>query len=318
MADRDRVEELDLAVTAALSGSGELRELVETLSEMPRDEFRARLLSELNAAARTATKGREMMQATTSWIREGLHTVNPYLIVNNATELMRYIEQTFGAEQREVHRRPDGSIMHAEMRVGESVIELSDASAQYPPMQMALHVYVRDVDAVYKRAVEAGGTSLYEPMDQPYGDRDSGVKDPLGNNWYIGTHKGAGHIPAGLRDVTPYLHVKGAEAMIAFLQNAFEVEPPEVHRNPQGVLMHAIARIGDSVIEFSEAHENWQPMPANLHLYVEDADAWYRRAVKAGAKSRIEPADQPYGDRMGGVEDPWGNFWWFATHLSAR
>jgi uncharacterized glyoxalase superfamily protein PhnB len=317
MADRDRVEQLDLAIAAALSGAGELRELVETLREMPRAYFRARLLSDLDTAARLAKK-EEKMQATTSWIREGLHTVNPYLIVNDAAELMRFIGQTFGASQREVHRRPDGSVMHAEMQVGESVIELSDGSGQYAPMRMALHVYVQDVDAVYRRAVEAGGTSLYAPMDQPYGDRDAGVKDPLGNHWYIGTHQGAAYIPAGLRDVTPYLHLKGAEAMIAFLQHAFGVGEPEVHRNPQGGILHAKARIGDSVIEFSEAHENWQPMPANLHLYVEDADAWYRRAVEAGAKSRIEPADQPYGDRMGGVEDAWGNLWWFATHLGTR
>jgi uncharacterized glyoxalase superfamily protein PhnB len=76
--------------------------------------------------------------------------------------------------------------------------------------------------------------------------------------------------------------------------------------------MHGALRIGDGAIECGE----WEPLPAAFYLYVSDADALYRRAVEAGAKSLYPPSDQPYGDRMGGVEDPWGNTWYIASHLT--
>ena len=82
------------------------------------------------------------------------------------------------------------------------------------------------------------------------------------------------------------------------------------------VRAHAKIRIGDSIIEMGEAHGQWGPMPATIHLYVSDTDAVYRQAMAAGAaKSLSEPADQPYGDRMAGVEDACGNRWYIATHM---
>jgi uncharacterized glyoxalase superfamily protein PhnB len=79
--------------------------------------------------------------------------------------------------------------------------------------------------------------------------------------------------------------------------------------------MHAQVRIGDSTIEMGEAHGRWDPMPTTLHLYVPDTDALYRSAIEAGAESLMEPRDQPYGDRSGGVRDKWGNRWFIATHF---
>jgi PhnB protein len=73
-------------------------------------------------------------------------------------------------------------------------------------------------------------------------------------------------------------------------------------------------KIGDAMIEMSEAHGRWQPMPASIHLYVPDADALYARALEAGATSILPVTDQPYGERSGGVKDPWGNRWWIATY----
>jgi PhnB protein len=87
------------------------------------------------------------------------------------------------------------------------------------------------------------------------------------------------------------------------------------HQTPDGIVHHAKMRIGDSVLEMGEAHGQFPAMPLNLHLYVPDADAVYRQALAAGATSVREPVDEPYGDRMAGVRDAFGNVWWIATHI---
>ncbi len=84
---------------------------------------------------------------------------------------------------------------------------------------------------------------------------------------------------------------------------------------PQGRIGHAEMRIGDLVVMLGDAHDDHKPMQAMLHLYVDDADATYQRAVAAGATSVQAPTDQFYGDRSGGVKDPCGNLWWIATHI---
>ncbi|HXY04342.1 MAG TPA: VOC family protein, partial [Terriglobales bacterium] len=82
----------------------------------------------------------------------------------------------------------DGVVHHAEIRVGSSVLEMGEAHGRYQPTASVLYLYLPDVDAAYKRALEAGATSILEPADQPYGDRNAGVKDPFGNTWYIAAH----------------------------------------------------------------------------------------------------------------------------------
>ena len=121
-------------------------------------------------------------------------------------------------------------------------------------------------------------------------------------------------IPEGYHNVTPYLVVRDVAALIEFLKRAFDAK--ETYRMPRsdGTVMHAEVRIGDSNIMLGEPMREWKPMPASLYLYVEDADGVYRRAIESGATSLMEPADQFYGDRHGGVQDPSGNHWWIATH----
>ena len=122
-------------------------------------------------------------------------------------------------------------------------------------------------------------------------------------------------IPTGYHTVTPYLVVQGAAQLIDFSIQAFDAE--EIHRmaRPDGAIMHAEVKIGDSRVMIAEAQDEFSPMPAMLHLYVEDADAVYRQALQAGATSLREPEDQFYGDRIGGVQDSFGNQWWMATHI---
>jgi uncharacterized glyoxalase superfamily protein PhnB len=137
-------------------------------------------------------------------IPNGYHTVTPYLVVRGAAKLIEFAKKAFGAETvGEAMKRPDGTIMHTQIKIGDSLIMVSDASAQNQPTQSMLYIYVPNVDAVYQRAVAAGGTSMMEPMDMFYGDRSGGVKDPSGTQWFIGTHK---------EDVAPQELKKRAEA----------------------------------------------------------------------------------------------------------
>src|SRR5215467_13377462 len=118
---------------------------------------------------------------------EGFHSVTPYLTVEGAAKLLDFLKQAFGAEEVGRYAEPGGRIAHACVKIGDSMVEMSDCTAEWPATQCSLHFYVPDVDAVYQRAVKAGGVSLREPEDQFYGERSAGVRDACGNNWFIGT-----------------------------------------------------------------------------------------------------------------------------------
>ena len=122
-------------------------------------------------------------------------------------------------------------------------------------------------------------------------------------------------IPAGYHTITPYLVSPGAARVIDFLKAAFGAQELQRDARPNGTIRHAEVKIGDSVVMLGEATEEWPPMPAMLYVYVEDVDRVYRQAIEAGATSLREPADQPSGDRVGGVADPAGNQWWLATPM---
>jgi PhnB protein len=122
-------------------------------------------------------------------------------------------------------------------------------------------------------------------------------------------------IPDGYHSITPYLTVHGADRLIVFLKKAFQAKETERIERPDGTVAHAEVRIGDSVVMIGEAWGDHKHMPGAIYLYVDDVDLAYRRALEAGADSLMEPADQFYGDRNGGVMDPVGNRWWIATHV---
>ncbi|MHB8508088.1 MAG: VOC family protein [Candidatus Dormibacteria bacterium] len=123
-------------------------------------------------------------------IPDGYSSVTPYLVVDGAAKLIDFLKQAFGAEARGgVMSSPDGTVGHAEMHIGDSLVMLADATAQSPAVKAMLHLYVEDCDATYQRAVDAGATSVRELKDEFYGDRAGSVRDPFGNQWYVATHK---------------------------------------------------------------------------------------------------------------------------------
>ena len=119
----------------------------------------------------------------------GYHTLTPYLMVEGAGKQIDFVKQAFEAIEVERMNGPDNTVGHAAVRIGDSVMMMSDARGEWKPMPGAIYLYVKDADATYKLALQAGATSLMEPADQFYGDRSAGVKDPVGNYWWIATHK---------------------------------------------------------------------------------------------------------------------------------
>jgi PhnB protein len=251
-------------------------------------------------------------------IPKGYRTVTPYLVAQDGPALLDFVKQAFGAEET---FRTVGSAggLHAEARIGDSMLMIGGGipgrEFKSTPNTHALHMYVEDADAVYQKALAAGAESVDEVVDQEYGERSGGVKDPAGNYWYIATHKGETYVPKGLHNVNAYLHPLRAEPLMSFLKRAFGAREIAKYASPDGVIHHAEIQVGDSVVEMGEAHGKYQPMQSMFYLYVPDCDSVYRRALAAGATSIAEPQDHPYGDRSGGVQDAFGNQWHIATRI---
>ena len=121
-------------------------------------------------------------------IPDGYHTVTPYLTVTDLPRVVQFAVDAFGAKPSEMIPDAQGQIRHAEVRLGDSVVMIGQGREEWPARPSALYVYVEDTDAIYKRALEAGGKSVMEPRDTFYGDRNAGVEDPSGNQWWIATH----------------------------------------------------------------------------------------------------------------------------------
>jgi uncharacterized glyoxalase superfamily protein PhnB len=281
--------------------------IAQELARLPRSEFKRSLQASLME--------KKMATATVTGVRPGFHTITPYIMVNEAPELAEFMKRAFGAQE---HYRGTGSAggFHIELQIGDSMLMVGGGGqAKITPMPTALHLYVENTDAVYEAAVGAGATALRAPQDQPYGDRDASIRDPYGNEWYIGTHQGDGFRPEGYHTVTSYLHPHGAAQLFDWVVSAFGAEEIARHE-ADGVVRHATLKLGSSMLEMGEAHAEFQPMPTALYLYVDDADELFARSVAAGGKVLYPIADQPYGDRNGGVLDPFGNHWYISTHLA--
>ena len=249
---------------------------------------------------------------TITGIREGYTTVTPYVVAVEVDRLIEFAKQAFGAVITHQTKGPRGGT-HCELRIGDSMLMFVGGEMVRGQEKLtALHIYVPDTDAAYRQAVAAGAVSVATPDDKPYGERQATVKDLAGNLWYIATH--VGRTDGALRTVTPSLIRRNAFGLIDFLKAAFNATELGVYKTPEGRLIYAALGVGDGALEMGEGEGS----PSAFYLYVQDADAVYKRAVDAGARSLYAPADQPYGDRVGGIEDAWGNTWYIATYLGPR
>lgn len=317
MAERELVEQLDQAIEsllagAAVGGGSELEALAEIaggLRDLPSEDFKNRLKTELQRRVDMTTS-----TAGAAGVRAGFRTITPFLIHSNAPELVEFVKTTFRAE--ELKRQTGGEVygFYSELRIGDSVIMIAGgAAAEHGNLPSALHVYVDDCDAAYRRAVEAGAVTLAgtmgEPADRPYGERSAFVQDAYGNYWYIATRLGSTPSAEGLGSVLPYAHPARARSYIDFLKRAFGAQEMAVYEHA-GRIMHAAVRVGDAVLELGEP-EDRTGIPLNgFFLFVEDVEASYERALAAGATVVRPPDDIPYGSRSAIVRDPEGYLWW--------
>jgi len=310
MPERNLIEQLDQSIDALLAGRPQsvpfdpelasVLVIAADLRDLPDPNFKSRLKGELMPTLPVAAK----------------QTAIPYFVVEGASDFIDFLESTFGATEHARYPRPDGTIMHAELQIGDSIVEMGEASPQFKSLEFSTHIYVDDIDAAYERALAAGAESLLPPTDQFYGERSASIRDPFGNIWHIATWLTDGPVRPGFSRVTPFFHPKGVDRMLDFLKEAFgatEFDTP--YRTPDGLIAHASVRIGNSLIEMGEHHGQWQPTKMQIHLYVDDCDASYERAVRAGAQTVEPPTDKPYGERNAWVSDPFGNQWFIATPL---
>lgn len=277
-----------------------LARIAADLRHYPSRDFTARLRARLER--RTA-----MTTALAPAVREGFTTVTPYIWVPDRG-LADFLVRVFDAVETSVMDNP-GHGIHREVRIGNSMVMLGETGEQKSALSrpVALHVFVDDADATFARALAAGGTSLGDPADRPYGERSGFIRDPYGNHWYIATPLGPESLGNALRTVTPYILARDVDSYMAFLTNAFGAVQEARHEASPGYIPYARVRIGDAAVEFGTA----DPMSGAYFLYVANPDAVYERALAAGATSLAAPADRPSG-RIAFVEDPVGNHWYIA------
>jgi PhnB protein len=173
----------------------------------------------VGALTRIAVVHERLEGEMTQPIPEGYHTLTTYLTVENAAEAIDYYKDVFGAKERIRMEAPDGKIGHAELEIGDSLLMLSDAfpgATSRPPTELGgttagAFMYVEDVDAVVKRAVESGATITMEIADQFWGDRFGSISDPFGHLWSIATH---------VEDVPPDEIAERAKAAMAEMSSS--------------------------------------------------------------------------------------------------
>jgi PhnB protein len=304
-------------------------------------------------------------------VPEGFHNVTPSLVVTDLPGAVEFYQKAIGAEHVYTHDGPDGKPMHAEIKVGDSIVMLSaenpDQNQKAPTTLKgsngSLHVYVEDVDAVHKAAIEAGAKEWMPVADMWWGDRFSEVLDPFGHRWSLGTHQedvppeamkeradaataamaagkeytwekgaaAASYKPDSYFTVTPSLVVKGGQEAVDFYTKALGAEVVTSMVTPDGNLMHAEVKIGDSMVmlsgqmpaegpmkehaEYAKAPADLGGAPVQLMVYVPDTDAALATAVGAGAAKVSDPQDMFWGDRYALVTDPSGTPWGIATHI---
>jgi len=325
MPDRTLVEELDQAiesVLAALPGQGpdtkaavvaelaSLTRIAGYLQALPAEGFKTRLKTDLQRRA--------VMTISTSIgtvAPPGFRTITPFIIHEKAPELVDFMKITFGAEELKRNTSGEAYGFYSEVRIGDSVIMIGGGTAaRRGNLAAALHVYVDDCDAAYRRALAAGAVTLMgalgEPADRPYGERSAFVEDAFGNYWYIATRLASQPAPEpGLGTVLAHVHPAAARKYIDFLKRAFGAEEMAVVEHA-GHVMHAAVRVGDAVLEMGEPSDR-TGIPSNgFFLFVEDVEAAYARALAAGATAIRPPDDIPYGLRSAIVKDPEGYLWW--------
>jgi uncharacterized glyoxalase superfamily protein PhnB len=252
----------------------------------------------------------------------GVSDLMPYLHPTGAPRMIDFLKQAFAAEEVFVYQSPDGIVHHAKLAIGNSIVEMGEAHAQWQPMPMVFMLYVDDVEAWYARAMKAAGViSLSAPKAQAYGDRVGAVKDPFNNVWYIGTRgeteKSGSTESRRISMAAPKLfrialQVADLDQASAFYSKLLDDPGRRIrgsrHYFDCGPVILAI-------VDVTAGHLAPQPIPDYVYFAISNLDQIYERAkaMNCLAKEDVHGADagaivtRPWGERSFYAEDPWGN-----------
>ena len=304
----------------------------------------------------TETASVEQATAEIQPIPEGFTTGPvPHLVVAGATDALAFYEKALGAQKIHSFAGKDGKVMHAMMKMGDSMFSLSDECPKMGSLgpkalggtPATFYVYTDDVDSAFANAVAAGATSKEEPSYMFWGDRVGTVIDPYGHRWSLATHmvdvseermaedaKTAmtGTMPEQPADAKPLpkpegwttltvmLTVDDVDATIAYYEQTLGAITVDKMEGPEGTL-HAELKIRDQVIMLGKAQGDYKSAqtlggsPVTLQYYVENPDQAFATAVENGGKSVMPPQDMFWGDRWGEFIDPAGVRWGVAVHV---
>jgi uncharacterized glyoxalase superfamily protein PhnB len=244
----------------------------------------------------------------------------PVLRYKDAPGVIAWLSRAFGFEKQAEFANTDGSIAHAELRLGAGVIGISSDSPPsgnnpWSSVRQGIYILVGDVDAHHDRARRAGAAIVKPLANTDYGSREYSAPDLDGRLWGFGTYDmGA---KAGEPNIFPELRCPSGPRAIAWLRAAFGFEPVVEVPGPDGSTVHAELRFGDGLVMLSTAEEGgsaWGDQMQAISVHVDDPDALYGRATAAGASVVLPLATTHYGARHFWAGDPEGFLWGFSTY----
>lgn len=259
-----------------------------------------------------------------SYVPEGASSLMPVFHPQGAPKMIDFLKQSFGAEEIAVHQSPDGTIQHAKLRIGNSIVEMGETHGEWQPMPMHFMMQVDDADAAYERAMKAeGAISVGAPANQPYGGRSGAIQDPFGNTWYLSSKtKKKEDGPAPSRRITMAapklfrvaLQVADLDQASAFYATLLDDPGIRIPRGSRhyfdcGPVILALVDVAKG------AAESPQPTPDYIYFAVSDLAEVFERAktLNCLAKDRFhdqnagEIVKRPWGELSFYAEDPWGN-----------
>jgi uncharacterized glyoxalase superfamily protein PhnB len=257
-----------------------------------------------------------------SYVPEGLPNLMPYFHPVGAPKMIEFLRGAFAAEEIAVYRSPDGTVGHAKIRIGDSIVEMGEAHGPWQPRPMNFMVYVEDSDKWYQRAIQAeGAIGISAPANQPYGGRTGTIRDPFGNIWYLSSQNKVEEEKTTRRSLMSTAKLFRVALQVADLAKAGEfygrlLDDPGIpiprgsrHYFNCGPVILALVDVAKG------AGESPQPTPDYIYFAVDNLDEVFERAKALNCLATDRYHDQnageilkrPWGEVSFYVEDPWGN-----------
>jgi uncharacterized glyoxalase superfamily protein PhnB len=244
----------------------------------------------------------------------------PVIRYKDAPGAVSWLSRAFGFEKQVEFANPDGTIAHAEIRRDAGIVGISSDGPATPgnpwsSVRQGVYVKVGDVDAHHERARRAGAEIVRPLADTSYGSREYSARDLDGRLWAFGSYD-MGARP-GTPNIFPELRCSSGPRAIAWLREAFGLDPVVEIAGPDGTTVHAELRLDDGIVMLATADQEgsaWGDQTQAISVRVNDPDALFEPAVEAGAKVVLPLTTTHYGARHFWVRDPEGFLWGFSTY----